>query len=88
MQAKLATEKIDLTMPKVPITIHEEAVPASRRAALPLEQVAPASVIGNSGPDSTSIVLGMTGIGFATGLLLLYPVASRLERNRLSTDRK
>ena len=32
MQAKYATEQVDLTMPKVPITIHEEAEVASRPA--------------------------------------------------------
>ena len=32
MQAKYATEQVDLTMPKVPITIHDEAEVASRPA--------------------------------------------------------
>ena len=56
----------------------------SRRTTLALEQISAAAVIGYHGPDPKQLLLGMTGIGFIIGLLLLYPIASRLKRKRLA----
>ncbi|MFT4639094.1 MAG: hypothetical protein ACI8T1_002418, partial [Verrucomicrobiales bacterium] len=81
MQAKYATEQVDLTMPKTPITIHADAEIASRKAFLPLEQVAAASVIGVRGGDPKWLLFGMGCLGFCLGLIGLRICQGRSRAN-------
>ncbi len=78
MQAKFDREQVDLQVVKV----HETAETPLTSASLPIEKLGWASPAGTSGPDPGWLLGGMTGIGFALGLLLIYPILLLLERRR------
>lgn len=80
MQSKFATETVDLTMPKTPITVHEEAEVASSPAAASLNQ-AKYRVLAWAAPNRQPLakpwalyLLCGSALGLLLGLVLTVPV--------------
>lgn len=77
MQAKFATEQVDLTMPKTPITMHEIA--EVQEAASPIDKSV--SVVSWAMPTTQAVakvwlpaLLWGAGLGLLAGLILMVPV--------------
>ena len=77
MQAKFATEEVDLTMPKTPITMHEIA--EVQEAASPIDKSV--SVVSWAMPTTQAVakvwlpaLLWGAGLGLLAGLILMVPV--------------
>ena len=77
MQAKFATEQVDLTTPSTSYTIHEEAEAPLRKSTLPVEVLEGAVNLGRHGLNPTTLLAGSIGTGLLLGLLALFPMVRR-----------
>ena len=77
MQAKFATEQVDLTTPSTSYTIHEEAEAPLRKSTLPVEVLEGAVNLGRHGLNPTTMLAGSIGTGLLLGLLALFPIVRR-----------
>ncbi len=77
MQAKFATEQVDLTAPSPSYTISEEAEAHLRKSTLPVEVLEGAVSLGRHGMNPTTLMAGSIAFGLLLGLLALFPIVRR-----------